>query len=88
MIVLKAALIIASFVVGFAGLVTGVVGLLNWMSAPSKRDLLEKERWRGAAVVRICRDGTFIYRLRDGELWTGGISQKVTGSDPSVICER
>ena len=32
---------------------------------------LEK-KWDGAVIARICRDGTHIYRLKDGRLHTGG----------------
>lgn len=32
-----------------------------------------REKWDGAVVVKICRDGTRIYRLQSGELVTGGL---------------
>ena len=30
------------------------------------------KKWDGAVIARICRDGTHIYRLKDGRLHTGG----------------
>lgn len=42
------------------------------------------EHWRDTPVVKICRDGTYIYRLRNGEHWTGGISRRV--ENPETVC--
>lgn len=44
------------------------------------------ENWRDAQVVKICRSGTYIYRLRNGEHWTCGYaSQRV--ANPETVCE-
>lgn len=36
--------------------------------------------WHGAVVVKICHDGTRIYRLSDGRLVTGGLGASEVSS--------
>jgi len=45
-----------------------------------------RERWDGAVVVKICRSGTFIYRLKDGRFFAGGLGMGQI-EDPQTVCE-
>lgn len=41
--------------------------------------------WDGAVVVRICRSGTYIFRLKDGQFRTGGIASQPV-ENPENVC--
>lgn len=43
-----------------------------------------EKAWHGAMLVRICQDGTYIYRLKDGRFFTGGMGYRV--EDPTTVC--
>lgn len=44
--------------------------------------------WDGAEVVRLCRSGTAIFRLTNGELRLGGTGGKVAaGMAPKEVCD-
>ena len=45
-----------------------------------------QKRWDGAVVVKICRDGTFIYRLKDGQYRITGLASAVV-EDPRTVCQ-
>jgi hypothetical protein len=47
---------------------------------------LKSQRIQGAIIVRICADGTFIYRLRDGSFVTGGWGEQPVES-PETVCQ-
>ncbi len=59
-----------------------VVLILAGCDAPG--DAARKAKWDGAVVVRICRDGSYIYRLRNGEFWTAWPNQRV--ESPETVC--
>lgn len=40
-------------------------------------------RWEGAVVVRICRDGSYIFRLRDGA-YVDAYAHPI--EDPEKVC--
>lgn len=44
-----------------------------------------QELWRGAVVVKICRNGTHVYRLRDGRHFTGGLFNQSV-DNPETVC--
>lgn len=46
-----------------------------------------EEFWRGSSVVRICRDGTRIFKLKDGRYVTG-VSYPQLVEDPDTVCAR
>lgn len=41
-------------------------------------------KWDGAVTVKICADGTHIYRLRDGTYNAGGFVDPV--ENPNTVC--
>ena len=44
------------------------------------------EQWRGAVLVKVCRDGTHIYRLSDGKHRTGGLGASWV-ENPETVCQ-
>lgn len=44
-----------------------------------------RARWNGAVVVKVCRNGTYIYRLPNGEHWTGDIGRQRV-DNPETVC--
>ena len=44
------------------------------------------EQWDGAVLVKVCRDGTYVYRLSDGEHRTGGLAAAYV-DDPETVCQ-
>lgn len=44
-----------------------------------------REYHAAAVVVKICRDGTYIWKYPDGKYRTGGMGHPV--ENPSTVCE-
>lgn len=44
-----------------------------------------QKAWEGAVVVKICKSGTYVYRLKDGRYKTGGFGAWV--ENPNTVCE-
>jgi hypothetical protein len=79
----------ASIPVVFAAILFGIVYAAVISSNRFDTRAAEvEEMWRGAVVVRICKSGAHIYRMRDGSLRTGGWSStRVQDGDVSSICD-
>lgn len=65
-------------------------GFLAWMVIASNAEIdamvaRHEAKWGGAVLVRVCKDGTRVYRLRDGEHWTGGSGSSLV-DNPATIC--
>ena len=77
---------------GVSSLVIRVLSvlLLSFVMAgcESKEDRAAKEAWSAAwdnaVVVKICRDGTYIYRLNNGHYYTGGFPRRIENID--TVC--
>lgn len=82
-----------SFVLFMAFLVFSFVTVMGGFGYLAYQDSIERaawwekhnEQWRGAVIVRVCRDGTRIYRLRGGTLTTR--NAPVEGNDPNAVCQ-
>jgi hypothetical protein len=62
-----------------------IAAMLLLTACESESDKRLQEKWAGAVVVKICRSGAYVYRLRDGEFWTGGwTAQRVLDAD--TVC--
>lgn len=62
---------------------TAIISLLMLTACePSETE----KYWAGTVVVRICRDGTNIYRLPDGRFFTGGYPRLV--ERPETVCSQ
>jgi hypothetical protein len=44
-----------------------------------------RAKWDGAVIVKICVDGTRIYRLHDGRYFSGGIGSNEV-ENPGTVC--
>jgi hypothetical protein len=44
------------------------------------------EQWKGAVLVKVCRDGTYVYRLSDGKHRTGGLAAAYV-DNPETVCQ-
>lgn len=57
----------------------------SWLAADMRKfdDQIRelKERWVGSQLIRICRSGHRIYKLRDGSHWTSPYGDQVTGPE-------
>jgi hypothetical protein len=50
-----------------------ILGGLTWAFGLIFHQAREADaRWVGSELVRVCRDGTYVYHLRDGTYQTGG----------------
>jgi hypothetical protein len=79
----------------FAFITFGIFGLIligmsivffNHLASLDAQYEAEKSFWSGSVVVRVCRDGSRVYRLKDGSHYVGKgwASQYAIGPD---ICE-
>jgi hypothetical protein len=62
--------------------------VFGFIRADIERSNIEyAERYRGAVVVRVCRDGTHIWKLRDGRMQSGWGVIFDPNRDPKDICD-
>lgn len=59
----------ALLAIGFVALI--VVGSFKMAQQEEAAWLIIKIKWEDAKLVRICPQSNYIYRLKDGEYWTG-----------------
>ena len=59
-------------VIGLGASAILIGAMLYGVNTATGPDSEREKKWDGAVIVRICRDGTHIYRLKDGLLHTGG----------------
>lgn len=81
---LIAGILVAAIVCGLLIAVT----YWAWLLTDNREEIEEQQRlWDGAVVLRICRDGTRIFRLHDGRVVVGGWMQTPDpGRTPEEIC--
>lgn len=48
----------------------------------------EPSVYDGAIVVKICMDGSHIYRLKDGRFWEGGLGSREVENAETVCATR
>lgn len=63
-----------------------VIALVGWLVSGLADDMRERDKaaraeWEGAKIVRICFDGTRIFRMRDGSYRTSLSSIPVESPD-------
>lgn len=75
-------------VVAFAVMISFAWLLISAIdSVVTEQDTERKEIWRGAVVVRVCRDGTHIWKLRDGRMQSGWGVTFDPKREPKDICD-
>lgn len=64
-----------------------LVGLALFLSGcgDSPEEIARKEYWNSGRLVKICRDGTRIYRMKDGRYFTGGLFPNLI-EFPETVC--
>jgi hypothetical protein len=75
-----------------AGVAVVIVALMAWTAISSQSEFNERtaareKMWAAAVVVRICRDGTHVFRLHSGEHWTSGRHSSALVADPDKVCQ-
>ena len=71
---------------GGAAMRAAAFALLLLTGCEDERSRKLQDRWDGAVLVRVCRDGTHIFRLNDGTHRTGGLSASPV-ENPEKVCQ-
>lgn len=70
-------------VFGVAIAIGGIHGAISGISSEMDRQAATQKAWEGATVVKICRDGSTIYRLKSGEFRS---PSRGIVEDPMRVC--
>lgn len=79
-------------IIGFVGFIAlaaaGIVAATRHDAAMEAKRAAEEQIWDGAVVVAVCRDGTRIFRLRNGEHHIRPVlGRDLIVADPATVCK-